>query len=200
MDNGKSDEDIVDSRVNRAEVLVIIFMAAVLCYFILIWLDSCRHGNTNEFADPTDHGGATDTLFNIESQMVTSKHSIDVIMKVRAWIDNSHSIIDDEEMASSNANEAAAKAAGLQKNEESNDSTMDDLRKMSELRTEHVVDESTYRNKCVICLCSFECNQIVCESNHIDCVHIFHAECMKKWLAQNQACPMCRVAYLDAAT
>ncbi|KAG5178362.1 hypothetical protein JKP88DRAFT_225316 [Tribonema minus] len=45
---------------------------------------------------------------------------------------------------------------------------------------------------CVICVEPVKKRQ-VCLS--LPCTHEFHAQCIKKWLAQNPTCPICKGAY-----
>ena len=44
--------------------------------------------------------------------------------------------------------------------------------------------------KCVICLEEFENNNLI---NTLPCAHIFHSECLKKWIPNNPNCPTCRL-------
>jgi hypothetical protein len=39
------------------------------------------------------------------------------------------------------------------------------------------------------CVCLVEYNEQVAANN--ECVHVFHVECMEKWLEQKNTCPLC---------
>ena len=52
-------------------------------------------------------------------------------------------------------------------------------------------DES---KKCVICLEEFENNNLI---NTLPCAHIFHSECLKKWVSNKPSCPTCRLNLRD---
>lgn len=43
--------------------------------------------------------------------------------------------------------------------------------------------------KCVICLNEFKIGDKVCT---IPCLHIFHIDCLKKWIIMNRWCPICK--------
>ena len=46
-------------------------------------------------------------------------------------------------------------------------------------------------DKCVICYCEFEeddqISELACDDRHI-----FHTECVQKWLEKDLRCPMCK--------
>lgn len=214
MDDEHGIEDN-SSQVPKSAILLIIVcaIAAVFGYVFVQWIESRRNCNLNEFDNSRNTvstnqngSGVTNVLSRTErrqmQRMVTRQNSINVNLKVRAWMDENHLSLlyyDDEDASPRNVTTASTGIAGA--GPTTKDTTnMDALRKMSQLRTEqHVMDEesSSLYNECAICLCSFECNEIICESNHSDCIHTFHADCMKQWLIQHQGCPICRVAYLD---
>eukprot|EP00756_Hemistasia_phaeocysticola_P012701 Hpha_TRINITY_DN15223_c4_g8::TRINITY_DN15223_c4_g8_i1::g.67181::m.67181 len=43
--------------------------------------------------------------------------------------------------------------------------------------------------KCPICLCEFEENQDV---RMLPCMHLFHSDCVDRWLQSNRLCPTCK--------
>jgi hypothetical protein len=49
---------------------------------------------------------------------------------------------------------------------------------------------------CAICLAPFEDHERVCESNNLECQHVFHEACMISWLEKHNRCPVCRQPYL----
>ena len=51
-------------------------------------------------------------------------------------------------------------------------------------------------HECPICMLAFEAGDEVCESNNLQCSHVFHRTCMKQWLEKHEECPMCRETYL----
>ena len=44
--------------------------------------------------------------------------------------------------------------------------------------------------KCTICLCEYADDE---EVRRLPCLHLFHIECVDRWLRQNKRCPMCRM-------
>ena len=46
---------------------------------------------------------------------------------------------------------------------------------------------------CTICIESFKQDDIVCK---LSCEHLFHKECISKWLKKSNSCPNCRLAAL----
>lgn len=47
----------------------------------------------------------------------------------------------------------------------------------------------TEDNVCAICLNLFEAEKAI----RLQCAHVFHSECLRKWLAVNETCPFCRL-------
>ena len=43
--------------------------------------------------------------------------------------------------------------------------------------------------KCVICLSGFKLGD---KESTLPCMHIFHYNCLKKWLLENRLCPLCK--------
>ncbi|GFN94735.1 E3 ubiquitin-protein ligase arkadia-like [Plakobranchus ocellatus] len=50
--------------------------------------------------------------------------------------------------------------------------------------------DSNHQEKCTICLSEFEAGEDV---RRLPCMHLFHSECVDKWLKTNKKCPICRV-------
>ncbi|PIO76761.1 zinc finger, C3HC4 type [Teladorsagia circumcincta] len=44
--------------------------------------------------------------------------------------------------------------------------------------------------RCTVCLCEFETGE---EVRNLRCTHIFHVNCIDKWLVYNKKCPVCRL-------
>lgn len=57
----------------------------------------------------------------------------------------------------------------------------------------------TYGEECNICLSPFQLGDTAAWSKHHfnGCVHVFHEECMKRWLLVRDGCPICRRSYLE---
>ncbi|VDO28560.1 unnamed protein product [Haemonchus placei] len=47
--------------------------------------------------------------------------------------------------------------------------------------------------RCTVCLCEFETGE---EVRNLRCTHIFHVNCIDKWLVYNKKCPVCRLDQL----
>jgi len=50
--------------------------------------------------------------------------------------------------------------------------------------------ETLKDEKCTVCICEFETNEIV---NKLECGHYFHKDCIVKWLEISGICPNCKV-------
>lgn len=60
----------------------------------------------------------------------------------------------------------------------------------SKYLAEDVADKEEDREKCTICLVNFEGN---IEIRTLGCKHLFHTNCVDRWLRSNKQCPMCRL-------
>ncbi|GAA0160707.1 hypothetical protein LIER_17200 [Lithospermum erythrorhizon] len=49
---------------------------------------------------------------------------------------------------------------------------------------------SFMENECSICLGTFEDEEIL--KLMPECLHVFHSECVDKWLSSSSTCPLCR--------
>ncbi|XP_072020687.1 LOW QUALITY PROTEIN: uncharacterized protein [Amphiura filiformis] len=56
--------------------------------------------------------------------------------------------------------------------------------------TEKVEEDEDLDEKCTICLCNFEDEEDV---RRLPCMHLFHQDCVDRWLSTNKRCPICRV-------
>jgi Ring finger domain len=50
--------------------------------------------------------------------------------------------------------------------------------------------------ECPICLCAFEENDEIAWSHNRTCRHLFHRQCIEKWLLNHEECPCCRSLFL----
>jgi hypothetical protein len=70
--------------------------------------------------------------------------------------------------------------------------TVDEIKKkttiMSYIKDPNVPEEKTER--CTVCLSDFETGD---EVRTLNCSHLFHTECIDRWLIYNKKCPVCRV-------
>ena len=65
-----------------------------------------------------------------------------------------------------------------------------DIRRQN--RITHIIinsDEEYINDECSICLDKFQKKNIV---NRLPCRHIFHYNCLRDWLKDNNTCPLCR--------
>jgi hypothetical protein len=51
-------------------------------------------------------------------------------------------------------------------------------------------EKNVIEEKCTICLCEYEQYDSV---RRLPCIHLFHIECVDKWLIQSKRCPICRI-------
>lgn len=49
---------------------------------------------------------------------------------------------------------------------------------------------NSIEEKCTICLCEFDHQDDV---RRLPCMHLFHIECVDRWLTQSKRCPICRL-------
>ena len=49
--------------------------------------------------------------------------------------------------------------------------------------------KSSSNNKCVICLSEFQVGE---QESTLPCLHIFHSNCIEKWIVENKTCPICK--------
>jgi E3 ubiquitin-protein ligase ATL6/9/15/31/42/55 len=52
------------------------------------------------------------------------------------------------------------------------------------------VDDKYLQNECTVCLCDFHHNEPVKLIPF--CKHVFHPDCLDKWLSSHMTCPVCR--------
>ena len=50
--------------------------------------------------------------------------------------------------------------------------------------------------QCAICLEKFQEGDQLCSSRNMDCKHVFHSECIYRWLLKHEECPYCRQIFL----
>jgi hypothetical protein len=60
---------------------------------------------------------------------------------------------------------------------------------------ELVFKETTTAKPCPICLDDYKIGEVL---KIISCKHVFHRDCIKKWLQNNPVCPLCRGAHEKA--
>jgi len=57
--------------------------------------------------------------------------------------------------------------------------------------------KSMYKvDTCFICLEKFKVGESIFWSKNIKCDHCFHAQCVKRWLFENDDCPLCRENFI----
>ena len=56
-----------------------------------------------------------------------------------------------------------------------------------------IEDENKLKEKqCVICLEEFKTGD---EQTTVPCFHVFHPDCINKWLTKNNSCPICKTEF-----
>lgn len=62
------------------------------------------------------------------------------------------------------------------------------LRQFATILISHCSEQE--RERCTVCLSDFETGD---ELRALNCAHLFHTECIDRWLQYNKKCPVCRV-------
>ena len=57
----------------------------------------------------------------------------------------------------------------------------------------NTIKESSCSNTCLICIDNFSEEDLVRKLQK--CKHIYHKECIDKWIIKNPTCPICRTLY-----
>ena len=52
-----------------------------------------------------------------------------------------------------------------------------------------LINQTLIKKKCTICLEDYVNGD---NSIALPCIHIFHANCIKTWLKENNSCPICK--------
>ena len=67
---------------------------------------------------------------------------------------------------------------------------------VTSVKDDSTISSAAINEECLICLARFKGGDIVCESNNVACIHVFHSLCMEEWLMNHDVCPVCREIYL----
>ncbi|CAJ1948261.1 unnamed protein product [Cylindrotheca closterium] len=57
-------------------------------------------------------------------------------------------------------------------------------------------DDEDTRPACTICFNEYKPGDEICWSNHPQCNHMFHKDCIEEWLLRHDECPCCRLNYM----
>lgn len=58
------------------------------------------------------------------------------------------------------------------------------------LSYKYTKEKNLFEEKCTICLCEYDQYDYV---RRLPCMHLFHIQCVDKWLIQSKRCPICRI-------
>jgi hypothetical protein len=58
------------------------------------------------------------------------------------------------------------------------------------LSYKYIKEQISFEEKCTICLCEYDQHDYV---RRLPCMHLFHIQCVDKWLTQSKRCPICRI-------
>jgi hypothetical protein len=56
----------------------------------------------------------------------------------------------------------------------------------SVIKEEKKPDENNYQ--CIICLSAFQVGET---ASSLPCLHLFHKDCLEKWIVRKRSCPVC---------
>ncbi|ERN15143.1 hypothetical protein AMTR_s00056p00124480 [Amborella trichopoda] len=57
------------------------------------------------------------------------------------------------------------------------------------------VDDESSMGSCVVCMVVFEVGSMAKQMP--SCPHVYHEECIRKWLQRDNSCPLCRCRILE---
>lgn len=60
----------------------------------------------------------------------------------------------------------------------------------------NTIQEVDQSPECQICLEYFQVGDRICWSRNLNCIHVFHYNCLESWLLKHEKCPLCRATYL----
>jgi Ring finger domain len=168
---------------DRASCWMLVGFLAIglLCLGLMRWVEYKRGVSAAEFRLPTH---VVDPA-NKQSDEEARKGDIDKKLKVGSWPPNHSVHLSDGEQSDFMDDHSSGSLLDVE-------DPMEALRKISKLCPSRTSAAS--RHECAICLSPFKIGQLVCESD--ECVHMFHATCMKQWLLRHDSCPICRGTYL----
>jgi Ring finger domain len=73
--------------------------------------------------------------------------------------------------------------------------TTDAIRSISQQQLQHICPQWKYttedamNKECCICLAGYELNDVM---RTLPCRHVFHMDCIDRWMRQSSSCPMCK--------
>jgi Ring finger domain len=169
---------------DRASCWMLVGFLAIglLCFGLMQWVEHKRGISAAEFRLSTH---AVDVV-NKQGDEGAREGDIEQKLKVGSWLpDHSVHLSDDVDLSVTDLSTGSLVDV---------EDPMDALRKVSKLCPSRT--RAACKHECAICLSSFKINQLVCQSDGGQCVHMFHAACMKQWLLRHDSCPICRETYL----
>jgi hypothetical protein len=174
----------------------------VLCVLvILLWTILCLAGlvfqrRTLEISVATTVAQEQTNTTSEQKDKKTRKEWISNMLVVREWASSDGATV---EYGTSDSNPIVPEEDGSSKRKRDDVEAPYEMdRPSDEYSSESFSEEGPDSCVCAICLSEFQDHQLVCESNNSSCQHIFHKDCMIRWLTtkQHDDCPMCREPYL----
>jgi Ring finger domain len=172
-------------------MLVVCILAGVACLGLVQWIECKRDTAVDEFLQPSlmlspvHHNNS----WRLDGEGVSEqarRRDIENNLQVAEWLPED-SGTDEVSVDGKVAPDTNASTSTV-------DDALELLRDASRVvsLSSHVVSSG----ECAICLTTLNVHDMVCEANHVDCVHVYHAESMKAWLLRQDSCPICRSPYL----
>lgn len=62
------------------------------------------------------------------------------------------------------------------------------------------MDSSILQVECSICLANYQEGDLVACNKSSNCKHVFHSDCLTKWLMLRNDCPICRVSFFETGS
>mmetsp|Transcript_14355 Transcript_14355/g.31422 ORF Transcript_14355/g.31422 Transcript_14355/m.31422 type:complete len:224 (+) Transcript_14355:366-1037(+) len=119
----------------------------------------------------------------------------DIVDGRASKLENRTNLVTDEKDSKGNSNESGSFNQSSLSNVECDDARGVTNPPLNVNATEIDLEVSS---SCPICLCEFEVGEVVAY-NSSGCSHIYHEECIVRWLPQSNQCPLCKQPFAQSS-